>query len=200
MVSFNRSFIVNALHEVGNDAVGVAYVYCNYSEAEKQKPTNLLKCILLQLVSRKGAVMEELAEAYKKHSKEGTAPSLPECCRLLQAAIGSFQKTYLVIDALDECAETTRDTLFAELGKMKPQISILITSRHTFSAHYDSRTVFRLDIKADVLDIRQYLEERITKSKVLQAYMQKDENLHDGIISGIVNKAKGMYVDLTSTV
>ena len=190
---------MNALHEDGNDAVGVAYVYCNYSEAEKQKPTNLLKCILLQLVSRKGTVMEELTETYKKHSKEGTTPSLPECCRLLQAAIGSFHKTYLVIDALDECAETTRDTLFAELSKMKPQISILVTSRHTFSDQYDSRTACRLDIKADVLDIRQYLEERMTKSKVLQAYMEKDENLHDGIISGIINKAKGMYVELTST-
>ncbi|KAM0804719.1 hypothetical protein BDR22DRAFT_799687 [Usnea florida] len=188
------SFIVNALHEIGNDAVGVAYVYCNYSEAEKQKPTNLLKCILLQLVSRKGAFTEELAQAYKKHSKEGTAPSLTECCRLLQAAIGSFHKTYLVIDALDECAETTRDILFAELRKMKPQINILITSRHTFTDLYDSRTTLRLDIKADVSDIRQYLEERITKSKVLQAYMEKDENLHDGIITGIVNKAKGMFL------
>lgn len=152
---------MNALQAVGNENVGVAYIYGNYSEAGKQNPTNLLKSILLQLVSRKRVIMEELTEAYKKHAKEGTAPSLLECCRLLHAAVGSFSKTYLVIDALDGCAEATRETLFGQLRKMKPQISILNTSRYTFSDYYDSRSALRLEIEADILDIRQYLEERI---------------------------------------
>ena len=187
-----QSFIVDALQAVDDEYVGVAYTYCNYSEAEKQNPTNLLKSIVLQLRSRKHVIMEELKEAYKKHSKEGTAPSLPECCGLLHAAVGHFSKVYLIIDALDECAEGTRDILFAELQKLEPQINILVTSRHTFSNQYDSESALHLDIAADVMDIRHYLEERITESRVLQSHFKKDSNLHQIIILGIIDKAKGM--------
>ena len=191
-MSIDRSIVVNALQAVDDRDVGVAYIYFNYNEAEKQNPTNLVKSILLQLVSRKRVVTEELTEAYKRHAKDGTAPSLPECCRLLQAAIACFGMTYLVIDALDECTGSTRDILFAELQRMKQNVSILITSRHTFSDLYDSESALRLDIEADVLDIRHYLEARIMESRMLQAYIKKDQSLHEIIIRGIVHKAKGM--------
>ena len=183
---------MNALQAVGGEHVGVAYIYCNYSEVEKQSPMNLLKSILQQLASRKREMIEELTEAYKKHSKDGTALTLHECCRLLQASSSCFSKVYLVIDALDECAEVTRDTLFAELQKIKPQISVLITSRHTFSDCYDPQSALRIEIEADVLDIRQYLETRITESTKLQALIKKDKDLREDIVSGIANKAKGM--------
>ncbi|CAD6563814.1 MAG: hypothetical protein ASARMPREDX12_000073 [Alectoria sarmentosa] len=188
------SFIVNALQAVGNEHVGVAYIYCNYSEAEKQNPTNLLKSILLQLASRKRVMIEELTEAYKKHMKEGTALSLPECCRLLHAATNYFSKIYLVIDALDECAECTRDILLAELKKPKPQINVLVTSRHVFPDHYDAESALRLEIEANMLDIREYLEKRITESSALQAYFKKDMDLHDVIISDVAERAKGMFL------
>lgn len=152
----------------------------------------MLKSILLQLVSRKPVVTEEVTEAYKKHEKKGTTLTLPECCRLLQAAIVCFSMTYLVIDALDECTDGTRDLLFAELLKMKQHISILVTSRHTFSDHYDSERALRLNIEADALDIRHYLEARTTESRMLQAHIKKDQSLHQSIISGIMYKAKGM--------
>lgn len=119
-------------------------------------------------------------------------PSLPECCHLLQAAIACFSKIYLVIDALDECAEGTRDILFAELRKMKPYISILITSRHSFSDHFDSESALRLEIEANVLDIRNYLEARLLESRRLQVHIKKDRNLYEIIMSGIIDKAKGM--------
>lgn len=146
----------------------------------------------MQLVSRKSVIMEELTEAYKKHSKEGTTPSLRECCRLVHAAIGCFPKIYLIIDAWDECAEGTRDILFTEIRKMKPPISVLITSRHTSTNHYDQESALRLEIEADAVDVRQYLEERIKDSMALQAYFKNDKDLHDVIISGIADKAKGM--------
>ena len=184
--------IVNALQAVDDKHIGVTYIYFNYSEAEKQNPTNLLKSILLQLVSRKPVVTEELTEAYKKHAKEGTTLSLPECCRLLQAAIACFSMTYLVIDALDESTEGTRGTLFAELRKMKQHISILVTSRHTFSDYYDSGSALHLNIEADALDITHYLEARIAESSMLQAHIKTDQSLHEMIISGIIYKAKGM--------
>lgn len=133
-----------------------------------------------------------MTEAYKKHAKKGTVPSLPECCHLLQAAIACFSKIYLVIDALDECAERTRDILFAELRKMRPYISILITSRHSFSDHYDSESALRLEIEANVLDIRNYLEARLLESRRLQAHIKENRNLHEIIMSGIIDKAKGM--------
>ena len=148
--------------------------------------------ILLQLVSRKRVITEELAESYQKHAKHGTAPSLPECCQLLEAAIVCFSMTYLVIDALDECAEGTRDKLFAELRKMKQHVSILITSRHTLSDYDVSESDLRLEIEADALDIRHYLEARIAESSMLQALIKKDQSLHEIIISGIINRAKGM--------
>ena len=184
--------IVNTLQATNDKDIGVTYIYFNYSEAEKQNPTDLLKSVLLQLVFRKSVVTEELTEAYKKHTKEGTTLSLPECCRLLQAAIVRFSMTYLVIDALDECTEGTRDILFAELRKMKQHISILVTSRHTFSDYYDPESALRLDIEADAVDIRHYLEARITESRKMQAHIERDQSLYETMISSIIYKAKGM--------
>lgn len=184
---------MNALQAVSSESIGVAFIYCNYSEAEKQSATNLLKSILLQLASRKRETIEELTAAYKKHSKEGTSPCLLECCHLLHAVTALFSKIYLVIDALDECAERTRDMLVAEIGTMKPQINVLCTSRHTFTNCFSTEDASYLEVKANASDIRHYLDKRITESPKLQALIKKDGNIQDIITSGVANKANGMY-------
>ena len=192
IVYTNRSFIIHTLQLVDSKCLGVAYLYCNYSEAEKQSPTNLLKSILQQLVLRTGILVNEMTELYEKHSKTMTTPSLGECCQLLKAAAGCLPKVCIVIDALDECTEATRDILLSEIRQTMPRIHLFITSRHMFSHQCAREDSLCLEISADEMDIRQYLYERMKDSRTLHAHIKKDKELHDHIVSGIVGKARGM--------
>ena len=151
-----------------------------------------MKSIVQQLALRNGLLLNELKELYGKHSRPKTTPVLAECRQLLLSAVSCLPKTYVVIDALDQCAGATRDILPTELRRLEPKICLFITSRHTFSGLCDPENDVQLELHANETDIKPYLDERIKTSKVLQDYIDRDESFRDKITSGILAKAQGM--------
>ena len=133
-------------------------------------------------------------DLYEKHSKAKSPPSIGECCQLLQAVVHSIPKIFVVIDALDECTEATRDALLTRIQNLQPKVRLLITSRHTFGSEYELDDSLSLEVRADHIDMQHYLDERIRESRALQAHIKKDRDLHGYLVSGIVGKANGMYV------
>ena len=136
--------------------------------------------------------MDELQQCHESHRKARTHPSLIEYCKLLRSIAGYFSRVFVVIDALDEYDEQTRDTLLEKLGALRPDLSLLVTTRHTAFSSPWSQAETRLNIVANEHDIRGYLGERLRQCKVLRPYIAKDGNLHEEIVSSIVQKAKGM--------
>ena len=110
----------------------------------------------------------------------------------MKSAVGYFTKTIIVIDALDECQEDPRNVLIDELSGLSQGISLLITSRHTFSTFPEPRTDITIRLRATDADIKSYLEERVGKSRVLRTQIAKDPNLHGYLVSSLVSKANGM--------
>ena len=136
--------------------------------------------------------MDELQQCYESHRKARTHPSLIEYCKLLRSIAGHFPRVFVVIDALDEYDEETRDNLLEQFGTLRPDLSLLVTTRHATCSLSWSQAETRLNIVANEADIRGYLEERLRQCKVLRPHIAKDCNLQEEIVSSIVQKAKGM--------
>ncbi len=83
------------------------------------------------------------------------------CCQLLEQAAFNIPNAFVVIDALDECAEVTRDLVLTNIRSVLPKARLLITSRYTVGTEHDQQDQFCLEIQANETDIKCYLEERI---------------------------------------
>lgn len=129
---------------------------------------------------------------HNSHIRNKTRPTLSECIKLLQAAADCFSKVYIVIDALDECpeADQARQSLLEEIGKLDC-VSILVTSRN-IPIENELQNITRLDVRANDLDIKNYLEERMLGSNRIKKLVGKDSTLYDAIKYAILEKAKGM--------
>ena len=110
----------------------------------------------------------------------------------MKSATGCFTKTIIVIVALDDCHEDSRNVLIDEMSGLSKKVSVLITSRHAFNTIPGTRTDITIRLKTTDVDIKSYLEERVGKSRMLRRQIAKDPNLQSYLISSLVSKAQGM--------
>ncbi|KAI9777066.1 MAG: hypothetical protein M1839_009117 [Geoglossum umbratile] len=189
------SIIVDYLQQsCGQGNSAATCVYCSYGEQQDQTPTNLVASILQQLIQREGHVSSELMGVYQHHTAKQTRPTINECSKLLQAEVLGYSRVFVVVDALDECTEGTRDSLLTELRGIHPTISLLVTSRHIPTIEREFGNVARLEIQANDGDIRLYLESRIKKEGRLKRHVAADPALRDTVINTILARAKGMFL------
>ena len=76
----------------------------------------MLGSFLKQVVSGMEKIPEEILQAFQEQKKAigGRAPQLPDIVKILQA-ITSSQRTFMCIDALDECAAVHRIKILGSL-------------------------------------------------------------------------------------
>ncbi|KAL8705510.1 MAG: hypothetical protein Q9201_001385 [Fulgogasparrea decipioides] len=190
----SRSFIINELQTTKTASTGIAFIYCNYNDPQKQNVINIVGSILQQLMLQNAYLAEELSELYERHRKAKTNPSVVEYSALLQSAVGYFSKTIVIMDALDECPGDTRDILIEEISKARPGVYLLITSRHPLCTLPERPAGLTVRLRANDTDITNYLKVRVSTSRVLKAHIAKDKSFHDHLVSSIAGKAKGMFL------
>jgi hypothetical protein len=74
---------------------------------------------------------DDVQDLYKSHSRHNIRPKLGEISEILKSETGRYSKIFVVVDALDECAEDkgSRESLLNELRKLQPIASLMVTSR-----------------------------------------------------------------------
>ena len=109
-------------------------VICLYLESKDRKihtAQALLGSLLKQIIQlrRSDFVSAKLRQMYDEAAERRPSPKdIREC---LVEEIASYERVYLVVDALDECSEKTRLWLLRELPLLQPdKLSIIITSRN----------------------------------------------------------------------
>lgn len=112
--------------------IGIAFFYFTFNDKSKQNVSSMLRALLWQLSSQIPDGPTDLIQLHESY-KAGTPPSavlLPYFQRL----VGRFHRTYIFLDALDECPATegrkeVLDTL-EEIRKWnKLNICLFVTSR-----------------------------------------------------------------------
>jgi hypothetical protein len=193
-----RSVVINYLEKLCIDnGISLAYVYFNYEDREKnQSATNMLGSPLRQLLQRKGAAPDNLMALYNNYSRGKERLKLTDIVTLLQSECLSGPKTYIVVDALDECSayNNTSNTFVDELSKLPPTIHLLLTSRPNVNVVHKINYAIWMEIQASNNDIAKYVEQRVEDNDRLRSYVKGDAEFKATIVSRIVQSAKGLYV------
>ena len=178
---------------MNDDDVDIVGVFCNYKEPEKA--VTLIGSLLQQIVLRQSDISDDICRLYKTHIIKRTHSSIFEYSTLLKAKYRSLSILFVIIDALDECVNESKDEFLKELQDLRPKLRLIITSRSSImNITYYFEDAVSLEIRPSNEDIKTYLEERLQRESRLRMYIQEDPSLHNDIIKVIVDKAKGMLV------
>ena len=191
------SYIVNHLQCLTDQgSIGIAYVYCSYEDTGRETAVNLLSTIVRQLLPQSSANVVGVLDLFQGHAKQKTRPTLSEVQDLFRAAVRGFNRTYVVVNALDECTDIdgNRETFVTELTSHLPNVSLLLDSRPL--PHLESRlpNATRIELQAHDEDIIEYVKERVALSQRIHSHMQKDPKILQTIIGKVLKKVKGMFL------
>ena len=130
----DSSLVVDWLgDQTGGRNTAVTCFYFDFAARKEQTATSMLGSILKQALSGMEKVPEEISQFLEeqKMAVSGRKPQLGDIVKMLQP-ITSSQRTFMVIDALDECTSVQRFRLFDSLKEIlekSPGTRILVTGR-----------------------------------------------------------------------
>jgi Cdc6-like AAA superfamily ATPase len=185
---------VDYLHNnVETPDVGVAYLYCSYRRQANQNTPDLLAAILKQLIQDRPSIAQPLSSLYDHHRLRGTKLTLCETLSALKSMLVHFSKVYIVIDALDECAnqDGTRSELleFCRDFKEQTDLRLMVTSRHLPDITDELQGIPRLEVRASNADVKHYVAGKVNQ---LARCVRHDDDLQELIKNKIVEAADGM--------
>jgi Cdc6-like AAA superfamily ATPase len=187
------SIIIEYLQSNYTDS-NIAYIYCNIELRDKQIPTVMLESVLKQLVQKQSPLPQGVKDLYERHKGKQSRPRLQELSEVLQSVISPGSRTFIIIDALDECQnhDKCRSKLLSEIFTLqnKTQLNLLATSRPQEVEATFSGCISR-EIHATREDINAYLDEQISLWDTSH-HDTIDKDLRDMIKSEISSAANEM--------
>ena len=169
--------------------VTVAGFYFDYVAQKEQSPANMLGAVLKQIVSGLEEVPEEIVQAYEgqKQVIGGRAPQLAHIVKMLRNTV-SAKRTFICIDALDECVAGYRVKILDSLNQVlqsSPSTRMFVTGRPHIEAEVGKRLSGRgtaIRITPQRHDIIGYLHSRLDEDTTPDAM---DGNLKADILKKI---------------
>ena len=116
-----------------NKTIGIAYLYCNFQRKIEQSNANLLSSLLKQLANQPSSDFDTVKDLYKEYEGKQSRPRCEEVLECLKKVSSSYQRVFLIVDAMDEAPLEVREKLLKDLSNLQkyPQatINIFITFR-----------------------------------------------------------------------
>ncbi|CZR69571.1 uncharacterized protein PAC_19471 [Phialocephala subalpina] len=110
-----------------------AYFYFDFNDKSKQSTFNCLRSLAHQLIEQSDTVHEDILDVFDKYKGSSSSLSQELVIDILALLLSCPKKTFLIIDALDECMEDERKEFLTALSTIKDIASgnfgIFITSR-----------------------------------------------------------------------
>jgi hypothetical protein len=176
--------------------IGLTFVYCDHKRNEAQRLEYFLAAMVRQLVEWKPTVPNYVQCLYEKHRGKGSRPTLDEYLEMLQSLSNEYSEVYAVIDALDECVDKSRKTiwnaLIANLKKRVANLRLLYTSRHIDHIERAVPGSVCIEIQATEHDLKTYIEAQIECQTELSIFCRQDVNLRTDILNAVISKSEGM--------
>ena len=184
----------NLCTRFGNDgSTGIAYLYCNFRQQQDQKPANLLASLLGQFARGQPSLSNSVKSLYERYKVKQAPPSFDEISHVLQSIMASYSRTFVVIDALDECGISDGGCrqFLAEISKLqaKTGASLFATSRFIPDIVEEFKGNPSLEIRADDGDVRRYLDGHMSQ---LRPFVSRKPDLQEEIKTEIVKAVDGM--------
>lgn len=192
----SRSSVIHHLEtQVKQPGIGIAYIYCDYSNA-LLTVTNFLASLLQQLFQQSPQIPSSLLKIYKSYTTKSIHLTLEAYSTFLRDVIESFSEVFIVVDGLDECPNReindVRDRFLDQLKELPLKAQLLFTSRDLPAIALKFAKDQRLEIHASRQAVEGYLQARIKNSKNLRRHIQRKPSLQQAIVEMVAQKADGM--------
>ena len=176
----------------------VTCFYLDFAARKEQSVSGILGSLLRQVVGGIERVPEEISRAFEDQKKAigGRGPRLPDIVKMLQTITSSL-RTFMCIDAWDECVATHRVKLLNSLKQIletSPSTRIFIIGRPHVLAEIEKRLadrVISVFVSPNNDDIIEYLRLRLDEDETPDAM---DESLEAEILEKIPQNMSEMYV------
>ena len=177
----------------------IACFYFDFAAQKEQFPTSMLGALLKQLVWGLEETPGEVSQAYQsqKNAIGGRGPQLSDIVRMLQST-SSKKRTFICIDALDECATGHLAKLLNSLNEIlqkSPDTRIFLTGRPHIRPEIGRRLAGRatsVSISSKRDEIIGYLRARLDEDTIPDAM---DSSLEADILKKIPDDISEMYVE-----
>ncbi|SCV30566.1 related to ankyrin repeat [Fusarium fujikuroi] len=177
------------------NSIGLAFIFCNFRRHHEQTLEDLLATLLKQLTQQQSPIPSSVRHLYKSCKKKGRRPSVEELSTALQFVSGLFTRTFLIIDALDECQTTSgcRNAFLDEMLVLQSRCgtNLLMTSRFIPEIAISVGSQTTLEIRPSDDDVRRYLDGRMLQ---LPGFIRHDLAFQGYIKEGIVRAVNGMFL------
>ena len=185
----------------------MAYFYFDFRDTDKQNLYNLLPSLVTQLSARSDNCCDILSRIYETHDDGAHTPTNSTLIRCLKEmlALPGQGPTYVILDALDECPNTTGipsarkqvlDLLKDLVGAQLPNLHICVTSRPEIDIRaalepLAFRPVSIHDESGQKKDIEDYIRSVVyaDSDTAMRRWRDKDKEL---VIETLIERVDGM--------
>ncbi len=177
---------------LGED-VAIAFVYCDYKEGRTS--SELVASLARQLAARKAPLPQRLVDLYERLGRGDNHLDRQQLESLFLSLCSDFNRTFVLIDALDECnIATERSSLLSIIQALQDaSVKSLITSRpnlEDINMQFDQ--ALRVEIVAKESDVKAYLMGKVMANPVFAKRISSAPGLEKNIVETITSRASGM--------
>lgn len=168
-------------------------MYCDYKDQAMQTCANLLACLARQLIGRPKNLPLQLEKLHQELEQQRRRPNLEELKRLLVASCNERERTYIIVDALDECEAMHQRRLFLPLLQTLPfgSTRLFVTSRpNNEDIYHVFATAAQINIAAPVSEVERFVTEKMDER--MEFIKRITQELREEIIATISARASGM--------
>jgi hypothetical protein len=185
-----------------SEEVGVAFAYCHYKDLEANTSASIVASLVRQLTMRGNRLHRKVDDLFRKLTKDNKSrkPGPKELQILLLELASSFDKTYVLVDGIDECEKRDRSMLLSMLKDLANlrggRVRVFATSRpHAQDIQQVFKAFARLDIVATKSDIEVFVRHRLENNDELldlPGAADEETTLQERIVSTTASQASGM--------
>ena len=170
------------------DNVAVLFLYCRHEMQQNMSIdlTTMLKVLLRQLVVRSIRSPYVLAVWNEKCPLD-----LKVLEQAIQAETATYDKVFVIVDALDELSPSLRQDLLDSLRSPHISLRLLFTSRPTIADLFRVKGHVKVQILADEADLCLYVTSRLNKAAKAQPALRDavKTQTSEMIVKKIIDKA-----------
>lgn len=173
------------------------YYYFDFKDQKRQNLDGFIRSALVQICEQKTTIPRGVMDLYAEKSKKGRDPTLARLVEILLMLLKQSEKTYILLDALDESREQ-REVLQL-ISRIKDEsgcsANILITSRMERQIQTGLQHMRTREIGLRGPQVHRDIQTLVNRVLITDSVLSnRPVQLKKEIQQALVNGASGMYV------
>ena len=173
----------------------VLYYFCDYKDPKTQSMRKAIETLLADICRQSHAALAFMADMSGRYRQAGSSCSMPELFEAFMKCLEMGSRTYVVVDALDECNDRVGlVTLLKRAANTAPSLCLLMTSREEHDIQESMEGIPHLSLGAlDMAhDIETYVTSELRRLLESKKLKLRDASLAEKIRTILTSKADGM--------